>query len=79
MFLTSLADSEFDPIHPTRTDLWRMAGLVTAYHDLPPDAVDASVLAVAERTGDHDIATLDRHHFSVARPACSHNLTIHPQ
>ena len=46
-----------------------MAQLVTTYHDLPLGAVDASVLAVAERTGDYDIATLDRRHFPVDPPS----------
>lgn len=42
--------------------------MVTTYHDLPLGAVDASVLALAERTGDYSIATLDRRHFTVIRP-----------
>lgn len=37
----------------------------TTYHDLPLGAVDASVLAAGERTGDHHIAILDRRHFAV--------------
>ena len=52
--------------------------LVTTYHDLPLGAVDASVLAVAERTGGYDIATLDRRHFTVIRPAANKALTLHP-
>lgn len=78
MFLTSLADGEFELIHPTVDDLRRMAQLVTTYHDLPLGAVDASVLAVAERTGDYDIATLNRRHFTVIRPAGNKALTLHP-
>lgn len=78
MFLTNLADGEFELIHPTTTDLRRMAELVTTYHDLPLGAVDASVLAVAERTGDYDIATLDRRHFTVIKPAGNSVLTLHP-
>jgi predicted nucleic acid-binding protein len=64
MFLTSLADGEFELLHPTPTDLRRMAELVSTYQDLPLGAVDASVLAVAERTGNYDVATLDRRHFT---------------
>lgn len=55
-----------------------MAELVTTYHDLPLGAVDASVLAMAERTDDYDIATLDRRHFTVIRPAANKTLTIYP-
>jgi hypothetical protein len=59
-FLITLADSDqFELIHPTVTDQRRMAQLVTTYHDLPLGAVDASVIAIAERVGDLDIAALD--------------------
>ncbi|WP_298800345.1 type II toxin-antitoxin system VapC family toxin [uncultured Pseudonocardia sp.] len=78
MFLTSLADEEFELIHPTTVDLRRMAELVTTYHDLPLGAVDASVLALAERTGDYDIATLDRRHFTIVRPAGNRILNLYP-
>jgi predicted nucleic acid-binding protein len=48
---------------------WRRAGeLVLRYADLPLGAVDASVVAVAERLGLTEIATIDRRHFSVVRP-----------
>lgn len=56
-----------EPVHPA--DLMRMAGLVARYHDLPLGSVDASVIAAAERRGVAAIATLDRRHFSVVRPA----------
>jgi hypothetical protein len=59
LFLTSLADGEFELVHPGRGDLRRMADLVSTYHDLPLGAVDASVVALAERMGDYDVATLD--------------------
>jgi len=45
-----------------------MAELVRAYADLPLGAVDASVIAVAERLNLADVATLDRRHFPVVRP-----------
>lgn len=77
-FLTSLADGEFDAIHPTPDDLRRMAQLVTTYQNLPLGAVDASVLALAERLADYDIATLDRRHFTIVRPANNKNLSLHP-
>lgn len=78
-FLTSLADSgQFELLHPTTADLERMARLVRTYHDLPLGAVDASVIAIAERIDDFDIATLDRRHFTVVRPDNNRTLTLYP-
>lgn len=50
-------------------DWLRIAELVARYRDLPLGTTDASVLALAERRGCHNIATLDRRHFTVVRPA----------
>lgn len=54
---------------PTRSDLRRCHELQTIYQDLDLGVVDASVLALAERLGEHKLATLDRRHFSTVRPA----------
>jgi len=48
-FPESVASGEFKQVAITGTDLVRMAELVRAYADLPLGAVDASVIAVAER------------------------------
>ena len=53
----------------TPADLARAAELVATYRDLPLGTVDASVVAAAERLGATEIATLDRRHFGVVRPA----------
>ncbi|MDQ2738090.1 MAG: VapC toxin family PIN domain ribonuclease, partial [Actinomycetota bacterium] len=45
---------------------------------LPLGAVDATVIAVAERLGITEIATLDRRHFSVVRPAHVEAFTLLP-
>jgi uncharacterized protein len=68
-FLGDLAAGNFttDPVHPS--DWLRIAELVAEYRDLPLGTVDASVIAAAERLGIAAIATLDRRHFSVVRPA----------
>ncbi len=50
-------------------DWLRIAELVSTYRDLPLGTVDASVVAVAERRKITSVATLDRRHFSVVRPA----------
>lgn len=49
-------------------DLRRMAELVDQYGDLPLGTTDASVIALAERLGEREVATLDRRHFTVVRP-----------
>jgi uncharacterized protein len=68
-FLGDLASGAFT-IEPVRADAWlRIAELVSTYRDLPLGTVDASVIASAERLGVADVATLDRRHFSVVRPA----------
>jgi predicted nucleic acid-binding protein len=48
-------------------DWMRIAELVGRHRDLPLGTVDASVIAVAERLGTTEIATLDRRHFTVVR------------
>ncbi len=50
-------------------DWLRIAELVAGYRDLPLGTVDASVVAAGERRGITEVATLDRRHFSVVRPA----------
>lgn len=51
-------------------DDWpRIVELVAHYRDLPLGTVDASVVAAAERLRADSIATLDRRHFTVVRPA----------
>lgn len=48
-------------------DLERTHELVVQYADLPLGAVDASVIAVAERLGATQVATIDHRHFRVVR------------
>lgn len=68
-FLGDLAAGNFttDPVVPS--DWIRIAELVSEYRDLPLGTVDASVVVAAERLGIETIATLDRRHFTVVRPA----------
>jgi uncharacterized protein len=67
-FLGDLAAGAFavEPVDPA--DWLRIAELVSHYRDLPLGTVDASVVAVAERLGISEVATVDRRHFSVVRP-----------
>jgi predicted nucleic acid-binding protein len=67
-FLESLADGTFEVIDLVGDDYRRMAELVTTYADLPLDAGDASIVAIAERLGVSKLLTLDERDFNVVRP-----------
>ena len=67
-FLRSLVSGRLNVEHVVNADLERAAELVEQYADLGLGAVDASVIAVAERLGAAEIATLDHRHFTVVRP-----------
>ena len=69
LFLRSLANGDFVPVALTRQDYGRMAHLVVAYASLPLGTTDAGEIAAAERLKLTEVATLDRHHFSVVRSA----------
>ena len=59
-------------------DLTRSAELVEQYADLPLGGADASVIALAERMGITQVATLDTRHFRVVRPKHVPALTLLP-
>ncbi|HEX9546414.1 MAG TPA: PIN domain-containing protein, partial [Acidimicrobiales bacterium] len=67
-FLGDLASGNLlaEPVTPA--DWLRIAELVDGYRELTLGAVDASVVAAAERLGVSEIATLDHRHFTVVRP-----------
>lgn len=68
-FLRELAaDDRFALVPILREDLTRVAELVESYRDFPLGGADASVVALAERLGVAQVATLDRRHFTVVRP-----------
>ena len=68
-FLGDLAAGEFAIEAVVASDWLRIAELVARYRDLPLGTVDGSVVAAAERLRISKIATLDRRHFSIVRPA----------
>jgi hypothetical protein len=68
-FLGDLAAGDLVPEQVGAADWIRIAELVAVYRDLPLGTVDASIIAACERLGARTIATLDRRHFSVVRPA----------
>jgi uncharacterized protein len=65
-----------EPVDPS--DWLRIAELVGRYRDLPLGTVDASVVAVGERLGITEVATVDRRHFSVVRPRHVGEFTLLP-
>jgi uncharacterized protein len=77
-FLAAVAAGEFEHVTITAADLARTAELVRIYADLPLGAVDASVIAIAERFKLTDVATLDRRHFTVVRPRHTAALNLLP-
>ena len=77
-FLRSFAAGSLTLSTVTVDDLDRMAVLVETYRDLPLGAVDDSVVAIAERLGITEIATLDRRHFTVVRPRHVDAFTLLP-
>ena len=68
-FVEDLAAGTFVVDAPQPGDWVRVAQLVAKYRDLPLGLVDASVVATAERLGIVRVATLDRRHFGIVRPA----------
>jgi uncharacterized protein len=76
--LRAASRGEFRLELPTASDLTRMEELVETYADLPLGTVDASIVATAERLGEANVATLDRRHFTVVRPAHVEAFTLLP-
>lgn len=68
-FLGDLASGSLIAEPVAAADWLRIAELVATYRDLPLGTVDASVVTAAERLGVAQVATLDRRHFTVVRPA----------
>ena len=64
---------------PDSTELVRANALVDEYADLPLGLVDATVLACVERLREPKLATLDRRHFSIVRPAHVPHLVLLPE
>lgn len=49
-------------------DWTRVSELVSTYSNIGLDAADASIVAIAERLGQHVIATLDERDFRIVKP-----------
>ena len=77
-FLGDVASGELipEPVHPA--DWERIAELVARYRDLPLGTVDASLVALAERLGETNVASFDRRDLTVVRPRHCEALTLRP-
>ncbi|MGI8948156.1 MAG: type II toxin-antitoxin system VapC family toxin [Ornithinimicrobium sp.] len=78
-FLESVAAVDFELVALVPNDFVRMAELVRQYDGLPLGTTDASVIALAERLGVDQIATLDHRHFRVVRPSHVDAFTLLPE
>jgi predicted nucleic acid-binding protein len=78
-FLRGVANGDFELVELTADDYSRMAELVDTYADLRLGTTDASVIALAERLGVTDVATIDRRHFTAVRPLHVGALTLLPE
>lgn len=77
-FLRSFSTGFLTIVDLAVADLDQCAELVEEYADLPLGTTDASLVALAERLGIVDLATLDRRHFTIVRPRHVDALTLVP-
>ena len=68
-FFRAVADGEIQIETITPAETRRIADLIETYADLGLGGTDASLIVIAERMNVGTLATLDRRHFSVVRPA----------
>ena len=77
-FLKDTVHGTYEVVSVGRAERARVIELVRTYADLPLGTADACVVAVAERYGVSTVATLDRRHFRVVRPAGIDAFTLLP-
>ncbi|HET8607691.1 MAG TPA: PIN domain-containing protein [Gaiellaceae bacterium] len=77
-FVADVAGGAYRLHRPDEAGLARAAELEQVYDDLPLGLVDAAVVATCEQLGETKVATLDRRHFSIVRPAHCEALTLLP-
>lgn len=77
-FLRSIPSRSITVVDLEFADYRRMAELVETYADFPLGTTDASLVAVAERLGVTEIATLDHRHFRAVKPRHTAAFTLLP-
>ena len=68
-FPDSIVARELTIEHPTEQDWARIAQLVHQYAGFPLGVADASVIAIAERLGLTQLASIDHRHIRAVKPA----------
>jgi predicted nucleic acid-binding protein len=76
--LTELVNSNVIIEGINKTDLKKVAEILTQYADSELDFVDATIVAIAERMNITKILTLDQHIFSIINPQHCANFEILP-
>jgi uncharacterized protein len=77
-FLESLATGDFEPVELVADDCTRIVELVKQYAGFPLGVTDASMIALAERLGVTEVATLDHRHFRGIAPRHVTAFTLQP-
>lgn len=77
-FYRSVASGDIHVEPLTASDYERIAELIDKYADLPLGGADASLVAITERFGVVELATLDHRHFRVVRPRHTAALDLLP-
>ncbi|SFI09994.1 hypothetical protein SAMN05216275_101142 [Streptosporangium canum] len=77
-FLQSIVDGELIMEPLTIADVARMKALVVKYANFLLGTVDAAVIAVAERLGVQEIASIDHRHFGAVKNSHGSHFTLLP-
>lgn len=77
-FFRALANGQIQIEPLSAVDLEQIADLVAQYEDLPLGGTDASLIAIAERLDQTQIATIDHRHFAVVRPKHAQAFSLVP-
>jgi hypothetical protein len=77
-FLEDVAAGTFRVANLEPADYHRIRAICGQYADSDIGLVDASVLAVVERLNEPKLATIDRRHFAMLRPAHVASLVLLP-
>ncbi len=77
-FLEDVASGALQVVDLIDIDYSRVVEICRQYADADIGFVDAAVLAIVERLGEAKLATLDRRHFGMLRPAHVSHLQLLP-
>lgn len=78
MLLEDIGRGAYEVENLIESDYVRVSQLMHQYSDLRVGFVDAAVLAIVERLRESKLATLDRRHFGVMRPAHTRTIDLLP-